>query len=89
MILTEEEWAMVYRAMVLANAIVLDPMTYYADINGEYGALILLKKDSVADVIDARQKLRDTSELPYNWKQLMQKFHEVLITQEDIDRWTK
>lgn len=78
MVLTEEEWKMVYAAMKVADAIVMDPMFYHDDKTFGH-ALVLHSKERMEALFAAKQNLREVSELPHKWKELMDHFHGMFV----------
>lgn len=77
MVLTDEEWAMVYAAMKVADAIVLE-VTLGGDTPTS-NTVVLWQPERVQQVIAAKEELRRVSELPYKWKQLMEHFHGMFV----------
>ncbi len=73
MVLTEEEWRMVYAAMKIADAIVLE-VTLGGDTPTS-DKVILWRQDRVEQVLAAKEELRTVSEVPHKWKKLMEHFH--------------
>lgn len=72
--LSDEEWAMVYAAMKVADAIVLEVTLSDSTSTGD--VVMLWHPERVQAVITAKQELRDVSELPYKWKKLMSLFNQ-------------
>ena len=75
MVLTDEEWAMVYAAMKIANAVVLEVTMVESTPMGN--AVVVWRPERAQAILAAKEELRNVSELPYKWVTLMQHFDEM------------
>lgn len=73
--LTDEERKIVYAAMKVADAIVLE-VTLGGDTPTS-DKVLLWHPERIQQVIDAKAELREVSELPYKWKELMKFFDQM------------